>query len=434
MSRASDAPSIWRNRGFLALWFGQAISETGSQVSFLAVPLTAIIVLHADAFQAGLLGTFQFAPFLLVGLPAGVWVDRWRRRFVLIVADCGRLLALGSIPVAAQAGVLTLLQLYVVAVISGVLTVFFDVAYQSFLPALVSPDQLIDGNAKLSFTQSTAELVGPGLGGALVGAVGAARAVTVDAASYLVSVISLLFVRGAREEVPDRATRRSLRIELGEGLRYVLGNPVLRSIAGCTGTVNFFIHLGMAVVILYATNELHLTPAAIGLWFGLGGIGAPIGAVVAGRLARRFGTGPTITGIVWATGWSWFLVVLAPRASPLPWLIAAGVVGSFGGVVYNVTQVSLRQAITPHRLQGRMNASMRFLVWGTIPLGSFAGGVIGQAAGLRTALWISAAGALLASLWVSFGPVPRLRSAADAQRPEGNVYGVGLGGGPPTLI
>jgi len=267
-----------------------------------------------------------------------------------------------------------------------------------------------------------------------VGAVGAARAVTVDAASYLVSVISLLFVRGAREEVPDRATRRSLRIELGEGLRYVLGNPVLRSIAGCTGTVNFFIHLGMAVVILYATNELHLTPAAIGLWFGLGGIGAPIGAVVAGRLARRFGTGPTITGIVWATGWSWFLVVLAPRASPLPWLIAAGVVGSFGGVVYNVTQVSLRQAITPHRLQGRMNASMRFLVWGTIPLGSFAGGVIGQAAGLRTALWISAAGALLASLWVSFGPVPRLRSAADAQRPEGNVYGVGLGGGPPTLI
>jgi MFS family permease len=406
--------SLWRHRSFLALWWGQAVSEIGSQVSMIAVPLCAVVLLGADAFQAGLLGTFQFLPFLVVGLPAGVWVDRWPRRAILIVADLGRLVALGSIPIAFGLGALTLAQLYVVAFVSGVLTVFFDVAYQSFLPALVDPAQLVDGNARLSFTQSTAEIAGPGLGGALVTAINPARAILVDAASYLVSVISLLLVRSAREEVPDRSTRRSLRVELAEGLRFVISNKVLRNIAGCTSTFNLFIHVGMAVVILYAVRTLALSPAEIGLWFSVGSLGAPLGALSAGWIGRRLGTGPALLAVTWGSSWAWFLVPLAPRSNPLPLLILSGVVGSYGGVVYNITQVSLRQAITPHRLQGRMNASIRFLVWGTIPIGAFAGGVIGQLAGLPAALWVAAAGNFLAPVWVSLRSVRSIRSAADA--------------------
>jgi MFS family permease len=407
-------PSLWGNADFLKLWAGQSISQVGSQVSLLAIPLTAVVTLHATAFQAGLLGTFEFLPFLLVGLPAGVWVDRLARRPILVAADVGRAIALSSIPITAGLHQLRMPQLYAVSLVTGVLTVFFDVAYQSYLPSLVEREQLVDGNGKLELTRSTAEIAGPGLGGFLVGVLTAPIAVAADAGSYVASVVSLLLIRRP-EHVEPRVRGSRLRTELAEGVRYVWGHPLLRPIAMCTGISNFFSHIGVAVVILYAVRNLGLSAGLIGLWYSVGSLGGPLGAATARRVARRFGAGRTIVGMASTVFLSWAIVPAAPRASPLPFLILSGLIGSYG-VIYNITQVSLRQAITPQRLQGRMNATMRFLVWGTIPLGAFTGGVIGSTLGLRTALWIAAGGQLLAVLPPLLSPVVRLRSIEDAVR------------------
>jgi MFS family permease len=411
--RSPTPSSLWRHPDFLKLWAGQSISQLGSQVSFLALPLTAVVALGANAFQAGLLGTFEFLPFLLVGLPAGAWVDRMARRPVLIAADVGRAVALASIPIAAGLHALHMSQLYAVSFVVGVLTVFFDVAYQSYLPSLVEREQLVDGNGKLEFTRATAEIAGPGLGGALVGLVTAPVAIAADAVSYVASVFSLLLIRRP-EVVEPRVQGSKLRSELAEGVRYVWRHPLLRPIALCTGIGNYFGHIAMAVVILYAVRELGLSAGLIGLWFSLGSFGAPLGAALAGRLARRLGAGRLI--IVSAVGFSvaWFFVPAAPRAFPLPFFIASGLIGSFAGVVYNITQVSLRQSICPPRLQGRMNATMRFLVWGTIPLGAFTGGALGSLFGLRAALWVAAAGGILALIPPLLSPVPRISSIAAA--------------------
>jgi MFS family permease len=416
--------SLWRHPDFLKLWAGQSISQLGSQVSLLAIPLTAVVALGANAFQAGLLGTFEFLPFLLVGLPAGVWVDRMARRPVLIVADVGRAVALASIPVAAGLHSLHMAQLYAVSFAVGVLTVFFDVAYQSYLPSLVEREQLVEGNGRLEFARATAEIAGPGLGGALVGLVGAAVAVAADAASYVASVVSLLLIRRA-EEVEPRRAGSSMRSELVEGVRYVWGHRLLRPIAMCTGIGNYFSHIAVAVLILYAVRDLGLSAGLIGLWFSVGSLGAPVGAVLAGRAARWLGAGRTIVIAAALYSVGWVFPPLATRGFALPLLIASGLLGSTFGVVYNITQVSLRQAITPRRIQGRMNATMRFLVWGTIPLGAFTGGVLGSTVGLRTTLWVAAGGQALALIAPLLSPVPRVRSIDAAVREYAHIADIG---------
>jgi MFS family permease len=417
VSAAAAPPSLSRHGDFLRLWFGQTVSQVGTQVSLIAIPLTAVVALGATPFQAGLLGTFEYLPFILVGLPAGVWVDRMARRRILIASDVGRTLALLSIPITHWSGHLVMAQLYAVGFVVGVLTVFFDVAYQSYMPSLVAREQLVEGNSRLELTRASAEIAGPGIGGVLVSAVGAPIAVLADAVSYVASVGSLLLIRG-RETIAPRGHRSSsMRTELMEGLRYVLGNRLLRSIAATTATFNLLAHAANAIVILYAVRELGLSPGQIGLWFSLGSIGGPIGALFASRIGRRLGTGPTIVLTAWLSSPAWLLVPLAPRSFPLPLLITSGVIGSTTGVMYNITQVSLRQAIAPQRIQGRMNATMRFLVWGTIPIGSFFGGVLASAVGLRNTLWITAALMTLAAVPVTLSPVRRLRRVEDAMPP-----------------
>lgn len=404
--------STERGRDFRLLWAGQSVSELGSQISLVALPLTAVAVLGAGAFQTGLLNTLQFLPFLLLGLPAGVWVDRIARRPVLIAADAGRTLAMASIPLTWALGLLRLPQLYAVGFAVGVLTVLFDVAYQSYLPALVSRERLVAGNARLALTQSSAEVAGPGIGGLLVSLAGAPAAVAADAASYTVSVLSLLLIR-TREPGREPGPRPGMGAELLEGLRHVLGHRLLRPIAACTGLHNLFSNVAMAVLFVYAVRHLGMGAGEIGLWLSLGSLGGPVGALLASRLGRRLGTGPTIALTAWLGAPAWLLVALAPRSGAIVWLVAAGVIGSMTGVAYNITQVSLRQAITPPRLQGRMNATMRFLVWGTIPVGAFTGGVIGSVVGLRAALWVAAVGTALSALPVTLSGVRRLRHAGD---------------------
>ena len=268
-------------------------------------------------------------------------------------------------------------------------------------------------------------MAGPGLGGLLVSAVTAPYAVAADAASYVVSVLSLLLIR-TPEPRREAGRARSLRAELAEGLGYVLRHRLLRAIAACTGLYNLFGNAATAVLFVFAVRELGLGAGTIGLWLSLGSLGGPVGALLASRLSRRLGTGPAIAVTAWMGGPAWLLVAVAPRGHALPFLIASGVLGSLAGVAYNVTQVSLRQAITPQRLQGRMNATMRFLVWGTIPVGAFAGGVIATLVSLRATLWIAAAGTLLAALPVTLSGVRRLRCVEDAMpdpEPELEIVG-----------
>ncbi len=403
---------LWRHPDFVRLWAGQTISQFGTQISQLAIPLTAALVLNASPFEMGLLGAFEFAPFLLLSLFAGVWVDRTARRPVLIVADVGRALLLGSIPAAAFLGILHIEQLYVVGLLTGVLTVFFDVAYQSYLPVLVSREHLVEGNSKLEVSHSVAQIAGPGVAGALVQLITAPLAVLVDALSFIASVISLLLIH-APEPAPERhaGSSSSMWSELRAGLGVVLDNPLLRSIAGCTGTSNLFGNALQALFVLYLTRDLGLPPAVIGLIYAVAGPGALLGALFAGGIARRFGLGTTIVGSIFVSGLSSLLIPLAQGPAPLVTgiLLLASFVGGICNPVYNINQVSLRQAITPDRVQGRMNASMRFIVWGTIPIGALLGGALGQLLGLYPTIAAMALCSLLGPLWVVFSPVRTLR-------------------------
>jgi len=404
--------TLWRHRDFLLLWSGQTVSEMGSAVTQLALPLTAVVVLRASTFQVGALTSAATLAFALIALPAGAIVDRRTKRWLMIWCDVARMLIIGSVPLAAAFGALSLGQLYAVAIAAGVCTVFFDVSYQSYLPVLIGTDDLVEGNGKLGASQSFAQLIGPGLGGGLVGLIGAARALSADAISYAVSVVSLLAIR-APEQAPHPDQRQKLRTEIAEGLSFVLRHPILRKIVACTGTANLFGSMAVALEIIFLVRVLHVRPAATGLLIAVASLGGVAGGALSGRLSRRIGSARII--------WFSMLVLslpqlLVPLAEP-GWRVAAFVIGMagfwFGAVVYNVAQVSYRQAICPPRLLGRMNAAVRWVVWGTLPLGGLLGGAFGTWLGVRTTLWIAFTGSWLAGWWVFFSPLRTMRALED---------------------
>ncbi len=402
---------LWRSPDFVKLWVGETISLFGSQISGLALPLVAVLVLNASPAQMGLLGAIEFAPFLLFSLFAGIWVDRLPRRPILIVGDIGRAVLLGSVPVAAWYGLLGMPYLYVVGFLVGVLTVFFDVAYQSYLPALVRRDQLVEGNAKLEVSRSVAQIAGPPAAGGLVALLTAPIAVLVDAISFLLSAVAIGLIR-VREPAIERDRKQSnIWREIREGLAVVFGNRLLCAIAGCTATTNLFGNVMGAVFMLYVVRELGLAPEMIGVVFGVGSAGALVGALFAGWAARRWGLGRTIIGSAALAGIGALFTPLAsgPATVAIPMLIVGQLIATLSTPVYNINQVSLRQAITPHHLQGRMNASMRFLVWGSIPIGALLGGLLGEWIGLRPTLVVGAVGMLLAVSSVFFSPVRTLQ-------------------------
>ena len=430
--------SLWRHGDFMRLWSAETISQLGTQVTMLAMPLTAILALHASAFEVGALSSVEFAPFLLVGLPAGVWVDRMRRRPILIAGDLGRALVLGSIPLAAALHVLTMGHLYVAAFVTGICTVFFDVAYMSFLPSLVDRDQLIEGNAKLEISRSGAQLAGPGLAGVLVDLVTAPVAILADAVSYLGSAAFVFRIRG-REDRPAAAEdgdRPTMRAEIMDGLRYVVGHPLLRPIAACTSISNLFSSIDLAILVLFAVRTLGLSPAAIGLALAVGNVAFLAGAFAADRLTGPLGLGRTIIAGIAVGEVGAFLVPLASPSTGFAALAVGGGLFGFGAVVYNVNQVGLRQAITPDRMLGRMNATMRFIVWGTMPIGALIGGVLGEVIGLRATLWVAAVGGLLAIVPLLISPVRRLVRIPEGDGDDRPVDGDGgrveaLSAGPP---
>jgi MFS family permease len=399
----------------MKMWTGQTISQFGSSISQLALPTIAIKLLHASPFAVAALGTVEFLPFLLFTLPAGVWVDRLPRRSVLIVGDVGRGLLLLSVPIAYLWSHITMTQLFVVGFTTGILTVFFDVAYQSYLPALVDAEYLIEGNSKLEVTRSAGQFAGPAVAGGLIKLVTAPYAVAWDSVSFFISGAFLVAIR--KKEPPlekrDDGRRAGMRHELWEGLVYVVKHPYLRPQAISTGTSNFFSNVAFSIVLVFAYRTLGMSVGLVGVLLGVGSIGWLAGAALAPRTQRWLGVGgATILGAALG-GPGTLLVALTPKSFPVPFFIAGMAISGAGAVIYNIQQVSLRQAITPERMQGRMNSVMRFLVWGPIPLGALVGGAIATSFGLRTALVVGALGGFTSTIPIIFSPIRKLKEMPD---------------------
>ncbi|MFI6793438.1 MFS transporter [Nonomuraea sp. NPDC050383] len=403
------------NPDFQRFVWANAVTQMGTQVTTVALPLAAVLTLDAGALELGLLAAAQMVAFLLVGLPAGVWVDRVRRRPILVWSDLVRGLALATVPLAAWAGVLTLPQLYAVALVVGFGTVFFDVAHMSLLPAVVPEDRLERGNGALEVTRNVSLLAGPGVGGWLVNALTAPVALLADSASYLASALLLSRVRA--EERPVRRERRRLRREMAEGLAFVAREPVLRRVAAggaLAMAANSVCSVGFP---LYLVKELGVGPGAYGLLLSASACGALAGAALVPRLTARFGTGATLYG---SAALATVLYLPALGTGPgwrLAFLPAAGALFGAASSVFGVAQLSHRQRVTPGHLLGRVNAAMRFLMWGAVPLGGLLGGALGERAGGYAVFATGVAALGLSHLAVV--TAPRLRTAtAPPPRPR----------------
>lgn len=405
---------LWSNRDFVRLWSAQTVSQFGSQVTNLALPFVALLTLKATTFEIAALGVVDFLPFALLSLPAGVWVDRLRRRPILIAADWGRAAVLASVPIAYAFGALTLAQLFVVGFLTGTFTVFFDVSYQSYLPSLIEREQLSDGNSKLEISRSAAQVVGPGIAGVLIGAFKAPYAIAIDAASFAASAVLMTRIKRA-EARPERSEARDMRREIGEGLRFVLRHPLMRPAMIWVATMNFFTTVAGSILLVFAVRKLHLTAPTVGLVFSLASVGVLAGALFARRVEGRLGVGPSVITFAALGGASWLLVPLADGARAIPFLVASQLIFGFCAIGANIIAISLYQAITPDRMLGRMNASRRFVVWGIMPFAGLIGGALGSYIGLRPTLWIGAVGATFAFLPMVFSPFRHVSRYSDAE-------------------
>ena len=411
------AGGLWRHPDFLKLWAGESVSLLGSQVTELALPLTAVLTLEATPAQLGLFGAARYLPFLFVTPLAGLWADRRPRRQTMILADIGLAILVGSIPLAAVLGVLRMEILYLASFLIGALRAFFELAYQSYLPVLVERASLVEGNSKMQASASAAQIGGPGLAGVLVEWIGAPLALTADAISFLASAIGLALIR--KPEKPPAAARAgsSALHQVAEGFRWVLGSPTLRGLAAGATTFNIFSAVIETVLVLYAVRDLEIRAGTLGVIFAAGSVGSLLGAFLAAPTSSRFGLGRAfmVSALIAGLG-----TLLLPLASG-PALFAAMVltlaqfihgVGASWGQVY---AWSVRQAATPPGVLGRMNAAYRFFVTGLAPLGALLGGILGGSIGPRSTLLVGAMGLLLSVLWYGFSPLPSLARLPEAE-------------------
>lgn len=401
---------LWRHPDFLKLWTGQTISLLGSQVTSLALALTAALVLQATPAEMGLIGSLNVLPLVLFGLPAGVWVDRVRKRQVLIATDIGRALLLATVPVAAVTARLSMSQLYVVSFGMGTLAALFRVAYGSYLPTVVSRQDLAEGNAKLALAEAVARVGGPGVAGGLVQLLTAPLAILVDCASFIVSAVSLGLIR-AREELTPTPGPRGALPQLREGFSGVFGHVLLRPLFVGTAlgnTADGLVYQSGILVLLLA-RELHFQPAVLGAVFAGLGIGGLIGAVISGTVTRLLGLGTTILACLglWSVAYAGMALI---NESPVAPLFAAVLLGALGAInpIAGANISTVRQLVTPHHLLGRVTAVGNVGVMTALTAGSFAGGVIADTIGLRATLLLGGLLPLLALGWLLLSPIRRL--------------------------
>ncbi|MGB3306991.1 MAG: MFS transporter [Thermomicrobiales bacterium] len=410
-----EPTSLWANRNFLHLWYADTIAQFGSQITLVAIPLLAVLWLHATPFEMGLLATAGGLPYLLIGLIAGAWVDRLKKRTVMVLADLGRGLLLLAIPVAAAVDVLNFWLLLAITFLAGILGVFFNAAYGALLPAIVRRDQLTDANGKLMGSASVAQVAGPALGGVLISFVAAPLAMLINAATYVGSGWFIGKIEREGAQTGATAAQRHLGREIREGVHALVASPVLRSITASTAMNNFAGFIFLSVYVLYMTEDLHLSSRGVGLVFAAGGVGALIGSLLASPLTARFGAGTTI---VWAsvafgvTGVTVPMAIFAPNHA-LPLIVFAEFGQWLSLLVFNTNRIALRQALTPDRLQGRVAASSQMLTAGMQPVGSFLGGVIGSVWSVQAALLIGCAGMFLAFLFVWFSPTREIQKLPE---------------------
>jgi len=402
---------LWHNRDFVKFWLGQTVSRFGSGITGIALPLTGVLLLAATPSQMGVLSALDGAAVLAIGLFVGVWVDRVRRRPLLIATDLGRAFILGTVPLAALFGVLHIEQLYAVAALTGMFTVIFNVANQSFLPSLIPQTELVEGNSKLGVSDSLAEIGGPAVAGPLVQLVSAPFAVLFDALSFLFSALCLGLTRKPEPPMAVAENRMSIWHDLVQGLHEVLKNPLLGSLAGGVGAFNFFGNFVGALYALYVVRELHAAPIFLGFLIATGGVSALVGAFIAERVVRRFGLGLTAGATLFIYGATGLLIPLAagPTAIALSFLFTSQLAGDASVSIHLIAEVSLRQSIVPGNMLGRTNASLQFLSQGVAPIGALLAGILGGLIGLRLTILIGVIGVMAAGALLLLSPIRKIR-------------------------
>lgn len=418
------ARSLWRHADFNKLWLGQGISSVGSQVTLLALPLTAVLYLHASTAQVGLLSAAGLLAYSGPSLLFGVMADRMRRRPLMIAADMGRTVVIVLIPVLAWTHALTMPVMYAVALTQGCLTVIFDVAYRSYLPGLVGKEALLAGNSRLQGTASVAQVVGPGLSGTLMELLGAPFALLVDAGSFVASWASLLSIRTPEPPPEPKApdARRGVRAVLSEvraGLSFIYRSPVLRAVAGSASIFNFFSQLQITLFLVYAPRVKHISAGGVGLIFVCLGIGGVVASLTVRRLITRFGYGPMLlTGYLLGAAMVLCIALVpgSPEVATSIYTVVYFICG-YGLVTANIAMMTLRQLATPGPLQGRVSASFRFAIMALMPVSALLAGVLGEQFGLRPALFICSAGMPFSVIWIFLSPARKVRAAEEISQP-----------------
>jgi len=408
---------LLRDRDFRSLWLGETTSSLGTSVSRVALPLVAVVTLHASTFQVSLLTAATWLPWLAIGLPAGAWVDRLPRRPVMLVCDALSLLLLVSVPVAAWAGLLTLGQLLGVALLTGATSVFFQTAYQVYLPGVIAHEHLAEANAKLQGSESAAQVAGPGLAGLIAQAAGAVLGLAADAVSFLVSAVCLLRIRVPESTVTTPGRGTTLRREIGDGLRFLIADPYLRVLTLFGALSNLALTGYQSILVVFLIRDLGVNPAGVGALLSGISVGGVIGAASATAIAGRFGSARGLLLSELSAAPFGLLIPLAAPGPRLGFVVLGGLAIGVGVVSGNVIKSSWRQAYCPRHLLGRVIVSMQFLNYGTIPLGALLAGILGTTLGLRPTLWVMLGGLVLATFVLLVGPIRRNRDLPGRQTP-----------------
>ncbi|MET9514326.1 MFS transporter [Streptomyces sp. NPDC002994] len=410
--------ALGRHSDFNRLWFGQTVSNFGDKISLLALPTLAVVFLDGGAFEVGVLGALRFLPFLLLAPIAGLVADRVSRRTVMIVADLGRFVALGTIPLAFALDSVSMTHVYIVAAVTGCLTTFFEVSYQSWLPQLIGTENLIEGNTKLQISRSVAEAVGAGAGGALIQTLGAARAITMDAFTFLVSLVALLVIRHRDTRERTEEKKASAKAELREGMRTLFGNPVLRGLFTANVVVNLGAAMGDALLIVYAYKTLHLSPGQVGAAFAVMSVFVIVGAVLSEQVTKVLSLGRTLVLTAVVLGAGYILVPTGGAVAGFVGLIVVQAVIGFVSPMFDIHVLSLVQGVTPNEQMGRVSGTALSAVYGALSLGYFAGGALGETIGLTGGLAVAGAITIIGGLTLLTGPVAKIKEMPGGDAPE----------------
>lgn len=391
----------------MRLWMGETVEWFGGQITALALPTVAILSLNAGPFEMGVLGALNSIAWPILGLFVGVMADRWRRRPMMVWANIGQVLALSSIPLGFMFGVLSLNQLFAVALVMSVTTVFFVIAYQSYLPTLVDREDLVEGNAKLETSSSAALVLGPALAGFLIQITGAAQSIVIDALSTLVAALAIFSIKKP-EVILTCKVKRAFFKELRDGADIIFIDPILRTLTAASATINFGRSMFYAVFFIFIYDELKITPGTAGLVLGIGSAGFLIGALSAPKIVKKLGLGVTLALAVLISGTGLLMIPASMYGLAAPALAGLLMLSNMGMPLWNINQLSLRQAITSNQLQGRMNATMRTITWGTWSVGALVGGILGLRLGVPLAIMIGGLISTLPTLFIIVSPVGKL--------------------------